>query len=105
MAVTDKKTKPLPKPYSQRRAKTNVLSGDKEQKSEIPKELKPQKAEPKPEPKIETKGGKQWDIIGDGRMYKIQFTSGGQIPAELSGWYTHLELAKQAIHAYEAKRG
>ena len=102
MAVTDKAK---PKPYSQKRSKTNILKGDKELKSEIPKELKPQKAEPKPEVKMETKGGKEWDIIGDGRMYRIQFTSGGQIPQELSGTYTHYEIAKQAIHAYEAKRG
>lgn len=96
-----------PKPYSRSRTKKQsaTLKEDQEQKPTIREELKPKKPEPKPAEKVQTKGGKEWDIVGSGSMYKIQFKSGGQIPAQLSGLYTKYEVARQAIRAYEAAKG
>lgn len=94
-----------PKPYSKRKATKPVLKGDAEIKPEISSELKPVKPEPKPEPKMQTKGGKDYDIVPGPFGYRIQFTSGGQIPLELTGLFTSRNVAIESIKRYEAKRG
>ena len=102
--MTEKKSQP----YSRSRQKQGkvVLKGDEEQKSTIPPGLKPEPVPPKPEPKMKTKGGKDWDIVPTGTgMYKVQFTTGGEIPQMLSGLYTTAALAKQAIEKYERIKG
>lgn len=96
-----------PKPYSRSRTEkqATTLKEEQEQKPSIREELKPKKPEPKPPEKVQTKGGKEWDIVGTGSMYKIQFKSGGQVPEQLSGLYTKHEIARQAIRSYEATKG
>jgi hypothetical protein len=93
-----------PKPYSRKRQGGKVLKGDA-QKGEglsVPVEKKdpPPKKEGKKTPK-----GKEYQVSGKSGNYYIEFTTGGQIPKELSGMYTRYKIAEQAIDAYEAKRG
>lgn len=102
--MTEKKSQP----YSRSRQKQGkvVLKGDEEIQQKITPGLKPDNPAPKPEPKLQTKGGKDWDIVGTGSgMYKVQFTSGGEIPQVLSGLYTTKALAKEAIEKYERTKG
>lgn len=39
-----------------------------------------------------------------GNLYKLSWDSGGEMPAELSGWYTSEKAAHRAGNAYIAKR-
>lgn len=94
-----------PKPYSKRKAKPKALKGDDEVKNTISPELKPKKEEPSPEPKMKTKGGKEWGFSREVFGVRIQFSTGGEVPKQLSGLYTSEAKAKEAIKVYEAKRG
>lgn len=55
--------------------------------------------------KFETPNGKELTIIPVGNHLKIQFTSGGELPEELSGFFTEYRYAEQAINRYlESKK-
>ena len=49
-----------------------------------------------------TAGGKKFDIVpvNGYNMFKIQFTSGGQLPESLQGTFTKREYALKAIDLY-----
>lgn len=40
----------------------------------------------------------------DGRMYRLKFKGGGQLPAELTGEYTSISAAEKDMAAYLFKR-
>jgi len=94
-----------PKPYSKRRQGTKVAKGDAQSQEKVSVPTK-QAKEPVPPKKesMETPKGKQYQVVRKGLAHEIEFTTGGQIPKELSGQYTKEAIAWQAIRAYEAKR-
>lgn len=49
---------------------------------------------------FETPNGKKITIVNVGRLLKIQFTSGGELPEELSGLFTDVRTATIAINKY-----
>lgn len=51
---------------------------------------------------FETPNGKTITSFRDARttMWKIKFTSGGELPADLAGEYTHEQGADNAIRVY-----
>lgn len=51
-----------------------------------------------------TPNGKEIEVKYDGRNCKIQFTSGGELPAELSGLFTSPYFADMAILSYINKK-
>lgn len=56
--------------------------------------------------KYETEGGKEIKAVKDewGNFWSIAFTSGGQLPKELTGTFTDQHKAEQAIVIYLAKQ-
>lgn len=94
-----------PKPYSRKRQGTKVLKGDAQAKEKISVPVKNKEPEPKEEVKVTTPKGKEYQVVQSGYGYKVEFTTGGQIPKELAGSYTKQRKAWEAIEAYEAKRG
>ena len=53
-----------------------------------------------------TKGGKVIELVRDPRsnLWKVQFTSGGQIPEALAGVYTNETFGNTAIASYLAEQ-
>tara|TARA_R100001594_G_scaffold55044_1_gene88653 strand:+ start:1321 stop:1554 length:234 start_codon:yes stop_codon:yes gene_type:complete len=53
-----------------------------------------------------TKGGKEIELVRDPRsnLWKVQFTSGGQIPEALAGVYTNETFGNTAIASYLAEQ-
>jgi len=47
-----------------------------------------------------TPNGKQIDIVPKGSHYKIQFSSGGELPSSLSGLFTSRGEAETAVNVY-----
>lgn len=95
-----------PKAYSKRRSTKKTVKGDA-QKAEGFSVPQPEKEEPvvKKEAEVKTKGGKDYQVVRRGTIFKVEFATGGQIPSELAGMYTKEHIAWDAIRAYEAKRG
>lgn len=54
---------------------------------------------------LETKGGKKFGIfkVANSSLYRIAFTSGGQVPEDLNGMWTDPYKAQRAIQAYLMK--
>ena len=55
---------------------------------------------------LTTEAGKVLAVykVGNSSLYKVAFTSGGQLPAELDGMWTNPVMAQKSIKAYLAKR-
>lgn len=51
-----------------------------------------------------TPNGKEIQIVGDRTLYKIQFSTGGQLPKELQGLFTSHTEAKRKIDQYLEKK-
>ena len=53
-----------------------------------------------------TPKGKQIEVYSDGRfgMYKIKFTSGGELPKSLDGLFSTTVLAQNAIDVYLSQK-
>lgn len=94
-----------PKPYSKKRQGNKVVKGDAQVQDKVSVPTK-QAKEPQPpkEESMETPKGKEYQVVRKGLAHEIEFSTGGQIPKELSGQYTKEAIAWQAIRAYEAKR-
>jgi len=56
---------------------------------------------------FKTENGKELKIyhVKNTALYKVAFTSGGELPEELSGMYTSPMFAEADIKAYLARRG
>lgn len=51
-----------------------------------------------------TKNGKTIKVLPDGTgLFRIELTSGGKLPKELSGRYTGITAAQEAVNAYLVK--
>lgn len=55
---------------------------------------------------LKTDAGKELAVykIANSSLYKVAFTSGGQLPTELDGMWTNPVMAQKSIKAYLAKR-
>lgn len=47
---------------------------------------------------------REFKYTSEGRLIRIKWAGGGEVPAELSGLYTSLHAAKSAGEEYLAKR-
>lgn len=95
-----------PKAYSRKRSTKKVVKGDAQKGEGLSikqPELEP--VEPKKESKVSTPKGKDYQVVRHGAIFRVEFSTGGQIPKELSGMYTKENIAWDAIRGYEAKRG
>lgn len=50
-----------------------------------------------------TPGGKEIQLVNVGNLIKVQFTTGGELPEELSGLFTSVWFADIAITKYLEK--
>lgn len=54
--------------------------------------------------KFVTEKGKEITTYPEGRNYRIKFTSGGELPEQLSGIFTDQRKVEEAINIYLGKK-